>query len=148
MSWTPRVSAAAPILEEYGLLSAAAPILEEYGLSCESDMSLVDEEDLVVLCSKLIIAWEIGMIAGIMQQGYAPSEKADLSKASVRGGKALTESQYSFQLEPYKNGAPAPTLLQQEVPVADASPFLLTDPDLSKMDVVGGVCSHHCGSRY
>jgi hypothetical protein len=50
---------------------------------------------------QLIIAWEIGMIAGIMQQGYAPSEKADLSKASVRGGKALTESQYSFQLEPH-----------------------------------------------
>jgi hypothetical protein len=69
---------------------------------------------------QLIIAWEIGMIAGIMQQGYAPSEKADLSKASVRGGKALTESQYSFQSEPYENGAPAPTLLQQEVPVSDA----------------------------
>ena len=34
-------------------LSAAATILEEYGLSCESDMSLVDEEDLVVLCCKL-----------------------------------------------------------------------------------------------
>jgi hypothetical protein len=123
------------VLDTKGL-SAAAPILEEYGLSCESDMSRVDEEDLVVLCSKLIIAWEIGMIAGIMQQGYAPSEKADLSKASVRGGKALTESQYSFQLEPYENGAPAPTMLQPEVPVAvaDASPFLLTD--FSKMDVV------------
>jgi hypothetical protein len=76
------------------------------------------------------------MIAGVMQQGYAPSEKADLSKASVRGGKTLTESQYSFLLEPYENGAPAPTLLQQEVPVSDASPFLLTDPDFSKMDVV------------
>jgi hypothetical protein len=34
-------------------LSAAASILEEYGLSCKSDMSLVDEDDLVVLCSKL-----------------------------------------------------------------------------------------------
>jgi hypothetical protein len=34
-------------------LSAAATILEEYGISCESDMSLVDEDDLVVLCSKL-----------------------------------------------------------------------------------------------
>jgi len=40
------------VLDTKGL-SAAAPILEEYGLSCESDMSLVDEEDLVVLCSKL-----------------------------------------------------------------------------------------------
>ena len=58
---------------------------------------------------QLIIAWEIGMIAGIMQQGYAPSEKADLSKASVRGGKTLTESKYSFLLEPYENGSPAPT---------------------------------------
>jgi hypothetical protein len=76
------------------------------------------------------------MIAGIMQQGYAPPEKADLSKASVRGGKALTESKYSFQLEPYENGAPAPPLLQPEVPVADASRFLLTNPGLSKIDVV------------
>ena len=40
------------VLDTKGL-SAAAPILEEYGLSCESDMSLVDEEDLAVLCSKL-----------------------------------------------------------------------------------------------
>ena len=76
------------------------------------------------------------MIAGIMQQGYAPPEKADLSKASVRGGKALTEFTYSFLLQPYENGAPAPTLLQSEVPVADASPFLLTNPDFSQMDVV------------
>ena len=60
------------------------------------------------------------MVSGIMQQGYAPPEKADLSKASVRGGKALTESKYSFQLKPYENGAPgpAPTLLQKEVSVA------------------------------
>jgi len=59
-----------------------------------------------------------------------------LSKASVRAGKALTESKYSFLLEPYENGAPAPTLLQSEVSVADASPFLLTNPDFSQMDVV------------
>jgi hypothetical protein len=85
---------------------------------------------------QLIIAWELGMMAGVMQQGYAPPEKADLSKASVRAGKALTESKYSFLLEPYENGAPAPTLLQSEVPVADASPFLLTNPDFSQMDVV------------
>ena len=41
------------------------------------------------------------MMAGVMQQGYAPPEKADLSKASVRAGKTLTESKYSFLLEPY-----------------------------------------------
>jgi hypothetical protein len=40
------------VLDTKGL-SAAATILEEYGLSCESDMSLVDEDYLVVLCSKL-----------------------------------------------------------------------------------------------
>ncbi len=83
-----------------------------------------------------MIAWELGMMAGVMQQGYTPPEKADLSKASVRAGKALTESKYPFLLEPYENGAPEPTLLQPEVPVADASPFLLTNPDFSKMDVV------------
>ena len=56
--------------------------------------------------------------AGIIRQGYSPPEKADVSKASVRGGKTLTESKYSFLLEPYENGAPAPTLLQPEVPAA------------------------------
>ena len=40
------------VLDTKGL-SAAAPILQEDGLSCESDMLLVDEDDLVVLCSKL-----------------------------------------------------------------------------------------------
>jgi hypothetical protein len=49
---------------------------------------------------------------------------------------SFSNSQYSFQLELYENGAPAPTLLQPEVPVADASPFLLTDPEFSKIDVV------------
>jgi hypothetical protein len=34
-------------------LSAAAPILEDYGLSCENDMSLLDEDDLMTWCSKL-----------------------------------------------------------------------------------------------
>ena len=40
------------LLDTQGL-SDAAPILEEYGLSCESHISMVDEEDLVVLCTKL-----------------------------------------------------------------------------------------------
>jgi hypothetical protein len=57
------------VLDTKGL-SDAAPILEEYGLSCESDMSLVDEEDLVVLCSKLKLfqskllhKWVQGLVA-------------------------------------------------------------------------------------
>ena len=52
--------------------------------------------------------------------------------------KALTESKYAFQLEPYENGASAPTLLQPEVALSVAAPFLLTNagPDFSKMQVV------------
>ena len=46
------------------------------------------------------------------------------------------ESKYSFQFEPYENGALAPILMQKEVSVADASPFLLTNPDFSKMEIV------------
>ena len=82
-----------------------------------------------------ITAWR-GLIANKGLSGAAPvlegyglsceHDLSDSSKASVRGGKALTESKYSFLLEPYENGAPAPTLLQPEVPVSDASPFLLT----------------------
>jgi hypothetical protein len=53
-----------------------------------------------------MITWELVMMAGVMQQGYTPPEKADLSKASVRAGKTLTESKYPFLLEPYENGAP------------------------------------------
>ena len=85
---------------------------------------------------QLRIKWEIGIVEGVMQEGYADAEKADLSKVSTRGGKALTEPKFSFQLEPYENGAPAPTLLQKEVAVSDAAPFLLTKPDFSKMQVV------------
>ncbi len=40
------------VLDTKGL-SVAAPILEENGPSCKSNMLLVVEEDLVVLCSKL-----------------------------------------------------------------------------------------------
>ena len=85
---------------------------------------------------QLSIEWENGIVDGVMQEGYADAEKADLSKKSTRAGKALTESKYAFQLEPYENGAPAPTLLQPEVLVSVAAPFLLTNPDFSKMQVV------------
>jgi hypothetical protein len=34
-------------------LSGAAPVLEEYGLSCENDVSLLVQEDLISLGSKL-----------------------------------------------------------------------------------------------
>ena len=38
--------------------------------------------------------------------------------------------------EPYENGAPASTLLQKEVAVSVAAPFLLTNPDFSNVQVV------------
>jgi len=71
-----------------------------------------------------------------MQEGYADAEKADLSKLSTRDGKALTQSKYAFQLEPYENGAPAPSVLQLEVAVSAAAPFLLANPDFSQMPVI------------
>lgn len=87
---------------------------------------------------QLSILWENGIVDGVMQEGYADAEKADLSKPSTRDGKALTQSKYAFQLEPYENGAPAPTVLQPEVAVSAAAPFLLAnpDPDFSQMPVV------------
>jgi len=66
-------------------LSAAATILEEYGLSCESDMSLVDEDDLVVLCSKLkpfqsklLRKWVQGL--GVEQRAAAFMKDASAAK--------------------------------------------------------------------
>jgi hypothetical protein len=57
------------VLDTKGL-STAATLLEEYGLSCESDMSLVDEDDLLTLCSKLkpfqsklLRKWVQGLVA-------------------------------------------------------------------------------------
>ena len=34
-------------------LSRAAPVLEKYGLSCENDMSLLEQEDLIALDNKI-----------------------------------------------------------------------------------------------
>jgi hypothetical protein len=72
------------VLDTKGL-SAAATILEEYGLSCESDMSLVDEEDLVVLCSKLkpfqsklLRKWVQGL--GVEQRAAAFMKDASAAK--------------------------------------------------------------------
>jgi hypothetical protein len=52
------------------LRASLTPILEEYGLSCENDMSLLEEKDLVVLCSKLkpfpsklLRKWVQGLVA-------------------------------------------------------------------------------------
>jgi hypothetical protein len=52
---------------------------------------------------QLSILWENGILDGAMQEGYTDAEKADLSNPSTREGKALTESKYVFQLEPYEN---------------------------------------------
>jgi hypothetical protein len=77
------------VLDTKGL-SAAATILEEYGLSCESDMSLVDEEDLAVLCSKLkpfqsklLRKWVQGL--GAEQGAAAFMKDEDCTQAAMRG---------------------------------------------------------------
>ena len=83
------------VLDTKGL-SAAATILEEYGLSCESDMLLVDEEDLVVLCSKLkpfqsklLRKWVQGLVAeqraaAFMKDASAAKNHSSIVFVSVR----------------------------------------------------------------
>ena len=53
-------------------------------------------ESKVAGSEQLRIKWEIGIVEGVMQEGYADAEKADLSKVWTRGGKALTEPKFSF----------------------------------------------------
>ena len=51
-------------------------------------------------------------------------------------GKFLSDTQYTFTLEPYTNGTPAPSVVTKEVDMAEAAPFLLAQPDFSKTEVV------------
>jgi hypothetical protein len=67
---------------------------------------------------------------------YTEPEVSDLSKPSVSMGKFLTDTQYTFTLEPYVNGTPAPTLVTKEVDMTVTAPFLLVNPDFSKTEVV------------
>ena len=48
----------------------------------------------------------------------------------------LTDPTFAFQLESYPDGSPTLILIQKEVQMSAAAPFLLTNPDFSKMDVV------------
>ena len=82
------------VLDTRGL-SAAAPILEEYGLSCENDMSLLDEEDLVVLGSKLkpfpsklLRKWVQGL-------GTAETENRHASSDGISVGEYLDSAAFS-----------------------------------------------------
>lgn len=88
---------------------------------------------------QLSIEWELG----IGDDGYIPGEVkytapeiSDLSKASTSKGKFLSDPKYAFLLEAYANGTPAPNILPKEVDMAQAAPFLLTNPDFSKTEVV------------
>ena len=63
-------------------------------------------------------------------------EVSDLSKFSADMGKFLSDVQYSFTLEPYPNGTPAQTVVTKEVDMTVETPFLLTNPDFSKTEVV------------
>ena len=70
------------VLDTKGL-SAAATILKEYGLSCESDMSLVDEEDLAVLCSKLK-QFQSKLLRKWVHRSGAPRERQDRGLAGAQ----------------------------------------------------------------
>jgi hypothetical protein len=63
-----------------------------------------------------------------------------LTKESARNGKVMTDPTFAFQLQAYPNGHPPPTLLQKEVEMSSAAPFLLVNPGFSKMEVVKAYC--------
>ena len=69
-------------------------------------------------------------------EGFSDAEKADLTKASAQNGKVLSDPRFAFQLEAYPHGHPPRTLLQKAAEMSSAAPFLLVNPDFSKMDVV------------
>jgi hypothetical protein len=83
-------------------LSAAAPILEDYGLSCENDMSLLDQDDLMTLCStelkqfpsKLLRKWVQGLVdeqraAADMNDAPAANKHSNSTHPLQRRGRAL-----------------------------------------------------------
>ena len=57
-------------------------------------------------------------------------------------GKFLSDTQYAFTLEPYVNGTPDSSLVTKEVDMVVATPFLLTNPDFSKTEVVKAYTHH------
>ena len=86
---------------------------------------------------QLSIKWELGIgDDGGGEVTYAAPEISDVSKASTVKGKFLSEPRFVFTLEAYENGTPAHNILPKEVNIAQAAPFLLTNPDFSKTEVV------------
>jgi hypothetical protein len=95
--------------------------------------------------------WELGSgddghVEG--QVTYTHPEVAGLSKPSSDMGMFLSDSQYSFTLEVYANGTPAPSVVTKEVDMVVAAPFLLARPDFSETEEVKGIRLHHCCSWY
>ena len=80
---------------------------------------------------QLSIEWELGIgddgyVGG--QVTYDVPEVSDLCKASTLNGKFLSDPKFALRLEAYSNGTPAPNILPKEVDIAQATPFLLTNP--------------------
>ncbi len=50
--------------------------------------------------------------------------------------KFLSDTQYVFDLEPYTDGTPAPTVVTNEVDMTVSTHFLLTKTDFSKTEIV------------
>ena len=87
------------VLEKNGLGPEAA-ILENYGIDSETDLLVLDQDDFRKLASR----------------GLKPLY-------------AKMDTQYSFTLEPYVNGTPAPSLVTKEVDMTVTGPFLLVNRD-------------------
>ena len=88
---------------------------------------------------QLSIEWELGIgddgyVSG--QVTYDVAEVSDLCKDSTLNGKFLSDPKFAYRLEAYANGTPAPNILPKEVDIVQATPFLLTNPDFSKTEVV------------
>ena len=67
---------------------------------------------------------------------YDTPEISDFSKVSTLKGKFLSDPTFAFTLEVYANGASAPNILPKEVDIAQTDPFLLTNTDFLKTQVV------------
>jgi hypothetical protein len=72
-------------------------------------------------------------------EGFGDPEKADLSKASARNGKVLSDQSYvcfpDGTLSRWISSA-YPGAAENKVLMSTAAPFLLTNPDFSWMEAV------------
>jgi hypothetical protein len=89
------------------VLSEAAPILEDYGLSCENDLSLLDQDDLMTLCSKLkqfpsklLRKW----VQGLADEQKAAADMNDAPAANTHSNSPPSEDEGEEEEHEEENG--------------------------------------------